>query len=285
MAMKHKNIIILICVIVILFLILLFTGRKPQTKPIITVEELRSIQICRPIDTTEIEIRDNGYQIIKPFNYQGDSATIAFLINNLKNLKLGEVISKRKEKFDDFEVGVNGIKIILKGKKEVSFYIGKYAGDYQNSYFRFENDDKVYLVSGMTKHQVNIKPDDWRDKTIMKIGKELIEKISIDDKEIIKKDTLWMHKDKIIEKNKIDGLLYTLSDLRATGFSDTASFQPRHKIKIFTAGGGEFGLEIGDKRDYNYFVKLSDKPTIFLLSEYTINNFLNLIPEQEKKRK
>ncbi len=284
MVTKHKNIIILICVIVVLFLILLFTGKKPQTKPIISIEELKSIKICRPIDTTEIEIKNNNYQIIKPFSYPGDSSTIAFLINNLKNLKLGEVISRRKEKFDDFEVGVNGIKISLRGRKEVSFYIGKYAGDYQNSYLRFENDDKVYLASGITKHQVNIKPDDWRDKTIIKIDKELIEKINIDDKEIIKKDTLWMYKDKVIEKNKIDGALFILSELRAIGFSDTASFQPRHNIKIFTTGGGEFRLEIGDKRDYNYLVKLPDKPTIFLVGEYTINNFLNLIPVQEKRK-
>ncbi len=282
--MKHKNFLILISIIFVLFLILVFTGRKSQKKPIISVADLSSIKICRPSDTTEIEIKDNKYLITKPFSYPGDSATIAFLINNLAKLKIGEVISKRKEKFEAFEVGDNGLKIMLKGKKEISFYIGKYAGDYQNSYLRFENDDKVYLASGITKHQVNIKPDDWRDKIIFRIDRELIEKISIDGKEILKKDTFWIYNEKIIEKNKIDGVLFTLSDLRAVGFSDTAGFQMRHNIKIFTSGGGEFNLEIGDKRDYNYLVKLSDKPTIFLVSEYTVNNFLNLIPGQDKKK-
>ncbi|MEO0095398.1 MAG: DUF4340 domain-containing protein [candidate division WOR-3 bacterium] len=283
--MKYKNLIILICVIVILLLILTLTGKKPQAKPIITVDELNTVLVCRPSDTTEIEIKNNNYQITRPFTYPGDSSAIAFLMNNLKNLKLGEVISRRKEKFEDFEVGEKGVKLILRGKKEIAFYIGKYAGDYQHSYFRFDNDDKVYLVSGINKHQVNIKPDDWRDKTILKVNQELIEKISIDDKEIVKKDTLWMYKDKIIDRYKIDVVLRTLSELRATGFSDTSSFRITHKIKIFTSSGIEFALEIGDKRDYNYLAKLPDKPTIFLLNEYTLNNFLNLIPAEEKKKK
>ncbi len=283
--MKYRNILILVIIIVILFLVLLLTSRKPSSPPLFSVAELQSIVICRPTDTTEIEIKENNYRIIRPFSYPGDSSTITFLLNNLKNLKLGEVISRRKEKFDDFEVGEKGTKLILKGKKEIAFYIGKYAGDYQHSYFRFANDDKVYLVSGLNKHQVDIKPDDWRDKRILKIDRELIEKISIDGEEIVKKDTLWLYKDRTLEKYKIDGVLYTLSDLRAVGFSDTSHFQPRHNLKIITTGGSEYTLEIGEKREYNYLVKLPDKTTIFLVSEYTINNFLNLVAEPEKKKK
>jgi len=283
--MKYKNIIILVCIIIVLLLITLMTGKKPQTRPIIPIDGLQTIIIQRQNDTTEIEIKNNNYQIVKPISYSGDSSTISYLIRSLQNLKLGEVISKRQEKFDDFEVGDNGIKLILKGKKETAFYIGRYAGDYQNSYFRFDKDNKVYLVRGLSKHQVDLKPDDWRDKRILKIDKELIEKISIDDKEIIKRDTVWLCGDKTIEKYKIDGVLFSLSDLRATGFSDTSTFQAKNRIKIKTSGGGEFILEIGEKRDYSYLVKLPDKPNIFLLSEYTVNNFFNLIAEQGKKKK
>lgn len=281
--MKYKNIIILICIIAILFLILVFTGKKPKTKSIIIAEELKTIVINRTTDTTEIEISNNNFKIVRPFSYPGDSSTIAFLINSLKNLKLGEVISRRREKFEDFGVGDRGIKIVLKGKKEIGFYIGKYAGDYQNSYLRFDNDDKVYLVEGITRHQFDIKPDDWRDKTIIKLDKNLIEKISIDGKEVIKKDTLWMYGEKTIEKHQIDGALNILSNLQAIGFSDTSKFVVRNKVRIFTSGG-EFNLEIGDKQNYNYMVRIADRPTIFLVSEYTVNNFLNLIPVEEKKR-
>lgn len=282
--MKYRNIIILLCIIFILLLIVIITGKKPEAKQVVSIEGLNTIVIQRQNDTTEIDIKDNNYQIVKPVSYPGDSSTILYLLNSLNNLKLGEIISRRREKFNDFGVGDSGIKIILKGKEETAFYIGRYAGDYQNSYFRFDKDDKVYLASGLSKHQVDIKPDDWRDKTILRIDKDLIEKITIDDKEIIKKDTLWLFGDRVIEKYKIDGVLHTLSNLRAIGFSDTSKFQVKNRIRVITSGG-EFILEIGDKQNYNHLVKLQDKSTIFLLNEYTVKNFLNLISEEEKKKK
>jgi|UniRef100_A0A7V3VTS9 hypothetical protein len=282
--MKYRNIIILICIIIVLLLTVIITGKRPQAKPIISIADIRTIIIQRPSDTTEIEIKDNGFRLVRPISYPGDSSTISFLLNNLKNLKLGEVISQRVEKFNDYGVGDSGIKVILKGKKEIAFYIGRYAGDYQNSYFRFDKEKKVYLVKGLARYQIDYKPDDWRDKRILKIDRNLIERIMIDDKEIVKKDTIWTCGEQVIEKSKIDGILHLLSDLRATGFSDTSTFVVKNRIKILTTSG-EFILEIGDKRDYSYLVKMPEKPTIFLLSEYTVNNFLNLIPGKEEKKK
>lgn len=282
--MKYKNILILTGIVVILLLIVLITGKKPETKSIISVDKLKTIRIERQDDTTEIEVAEGRYRVVKPIDYPADSAVVAGLLNSLKVATLGEVISKREEKFDDFEVGDKGIKIILKGDKDVAFYIGKYAGDYQNSYFRFFNEKKVYLVRGLNKYHVDKKVDDWRDKTIFKIDKSVMEKIAFDDKEIFRQDTLWFYKDSIIEKGKIEGVLNNFSNLRATGFSDTSGFQVKNRIKL-TAGGSEYLLELGEKKDYTYPVRLTGNNTIFLVSELIINSLTNLFPAEEKKKK
>ncbi len=280
--MKYRTIISMAIVIIILFAIVILTGQKPKARSIVSTEEIKGLRIERQSDTTEIEISGGGYRLRKPIDYPGDSGLIANLINGLKGLQLGEVISQRAEKFDDFEVGEKGIKLIIKNKRETAFIIGKYAGDYQHSYLRFVNDKKVYLVRGINKFLVDRSPDAWRDKTILRIDRDLIEKIWIEGKEIIKKDTLWLYGEEVIERQKVDNCLNLLSNLRANGFSDTATFVAKRWIKVFTRGG-EFTLEIGDKRDYNYLVKLLDKPTIFLLSEYTLESLLNLIPEKKSK--
>ncbi|MEO0106575.1 MAG: DUF4340 domain-containing protein [candidate division WOR-3 bacterium] len=280
--MKYRTLILMAIIVVILLAVVLLTGRKPEAKSIVSVEEIKKLRIERQTDTTEIEISNGGYRIVKPINYPADSSLVANLINSLKGLQLGEVISQREEKYDDFEVGEKGIRLIIKNKKDIAFILGKYAGDYQHSYLRFVDDRKVYLVKGINKFLIDRRPDDWRDKTILRIDRNLIERIVIDGEEIIKKDTLWFYGEQFLEKQKIDNILNLVSNLRASGFCDTATFIAKRQIKIFA--GGEYTLEIGDKRDYNYLVKLPDKPAIFLISEYIVNNFLNLISVEEKEK-
>uniref|UniRef100_A0A7C4XL43 DUF4340 domain-containing protein n=1 Tax=candidate division WOR-3 bacterium TaxID=2052148 RepID=A0A7C4XL43_UNCW3 len=274
--MKYRTIIILAGIIIILLLIVLFTGKKREPRYVISVEELKSIRIERPADTTEIEISPGGYRLIRPLEYSADSGLIANLLNGLKELQLGEVISQREDKYRDFEVDEKGIKLTLKGKKDIAFYIGKYAGDYLHSYLRFVQDKKVYLARGINKYQVNRSPDDWRDKTVLKLDRNSIAKIAFDEKEIVKRDTLWFYKDQQIERQKIDNILNLFSNLKANGFCDTAVFQKKYTIRIFA--GSEYILEVGEKKDYSYLVKLPDKQTIFLVNEYVINSLNEVLP-------
>ncbi len=282
--MKYRSIIILVCVIVLLLLVAVLTGKKPEPKNLVSIAEIKRIIIERPADTTEIDIAQGKFRLIKPIEYPGDSTAIAELLNSLQNLKLGDVISSREEKFNDFEVGEKAIKLILKGKRNIAFYLGRYAGDYMHSYLRFVNDKKVYLAKGISKFLLDKKPDDWRDKTILKIGKNLIEKIVIDGEEIIRQDTLWFYRDKLIEKYRIENVLNNLSNLRASAFLDTSAFLVEKHIKIY-AGGSEYIFDIGTKRDYNYPVRLSGNPTGFMVNDYVINSLTELIPQEEKKEK
>lgn len=281
--MKYRTIFILIGIIIVLLCVVLVTGRKPEVKTIVSVDKLKTIRIERKTDTTEIQITQENYRIVKPISYPADHEVVSELLNALKNLTIGEVISTREAKFDDFEVGENGVKVILKGEKEIAFYIGKYAGDYQNSYFRFVNEKNVYLAKGLNKYHVDKKLDDWRDKTILKIDRSLIDKFTFNDKEIYRRDTLWFYKDSTIEKNKIETVLNNFSNLRATGFSDTSSFLVKDRIKV-CAGTNEYILELGEKRNYTFPVRLADSNTIFLVSEWTLNNLVNLFSAEAKNK-
>ncbi len=73
---------------------------------------------------------------------------IAYLINILKDTDFGNIISDKKEKYENFNVDdKNSIKVIIKTiKKTIPLWIGKFTPDGNGCYVRLE-DGKVYIVT------------------------------------------------------------------------------------------------------------------------------------------
>lgn len=277
--MRYRNLYILIGIIILLLVVVLvYTGiEKGGTKSPFSAVDIKGIRIKRPTDTTEFTLIDGKWMLSKPLSYPADSSLMERLIADLDNLKIGEVISEREEKFGDFGVGDGGMKItLLYPKREVSFFIGGYAGDYEHSYLRFEGDNKVYLSRGLSKYTLDKKPDNWRDKSILSFDKENLKEIEIDGKRITRRDTVWVLDGVKIETKKISPVINMLSNLSADGFADTLSFQSRWKILLVLAEE-TIELKVGKKLDHRYPVRRDDFPTTFLVGEGQIERLRELI--------
>lgn len=279
MRRKLKNIYILVAIVAVLTLVIvLYTlSERTREKKVTYIPGIESIRIERGTDTVEIALTERPPMLTKPLPYLADSVLISRLIADIEALKIGEIISEREEKFKDFGVDEGGVKVkLISPQKEISFFIGKYAGDYEHSYLRFEGDDKVYLSKGLSKYSIDRDPNQWRDKTIFSFDKDGVIEITIGDKHIEKRDTIWVCGDSEVDKNSANSVLSLFSGFRADGFADILDFSPKVHIS-FILKGEVYNFELGDKINNQYPVRTQGKSTIFLVGEGRIEKLLKLI--------
>ncbi len=275
--MNYKKVYYLITVIIILIGLIVILGHKSGPRMLIGNQKLFGVIIERPRDTTEIKIAMGQAVLVKPINYPADSGFVSQMVNQLQHAELGEVISEREGRYKEFQVSDRDIKVTLKLKRPISFYIGKYAGDYQHAYLRFAGDKKIYLVRGISKFTFDRSPDDWRDKLIVSFDKEKVKKLVIRGKEIIKKDTLWYCEGKKLDKKEIAAVLGLFSNLHASGFIDTLKFEPEWSAEVYLENIS-YKLLVGEKcKKIYYAVKLAGLNPIFLVNEAFINRLTALI--------
>ena len=275
--MRYKKIYYLIGIIIILLIIIVILNRPRQPRLLLGNQKLSGIIIERPNDTTEIKITMGHAQLIRPIDYPADSGFVFRMVNQLRHAELGEVISEKENRYKDFEVSDKDMKVTLKTRRPISFYIGKYAADFQHAYFRFVGDKKVHLVSGISKYTFDRSPDDWRDKLIISFEKNDVTKLKIKGNEIVKKDTLWFLNEKEIDKNEMDTVLQLFSNLHASGFIDTLKFEPEWSAEVYLKDL-TYRLLVGKKcKKMYYAVKLEGLNPVFLVNEAFINRLTGLI--------
>lgn len=122
------------------------------------------------------------------------------------NLNVQRLVSRKKEKWETFEVGENSTRVTIfdDAEKLADFRVGKFGfpqGQQQGNgiqgmytYVRLTNEDEVYTSEGLIASHFNRSFDQWRDKTFLKVkeGVSRIDFIYPDSSFVLeKRDTLW----------------------------------------------------------------------------------------------
>ncbi len=105
-------------------------------------------------------------------------------LQSLMNLKPQRVLTKRKEKWNEFGVGDSTgthVRVMEGSSTKSDLWIGR-TGFSQSSgsgytYVRMEGEDEVYSVDGFLEGQFNLNFNDWRDKSFTRIKRDSIDKI------------------------------------------------------------------------------------------------------------
>ena len=223
--------------------------------------------------------------------FKCDKKLIEQFFEKIKNLRLIDIISENKERWQEFEVTeTSGIKVEF---LNVSFILGKMAYDWSHYYFRFTNKNEIWLSKGLERYFLDKSLNDWRDKTILSINSDEISEIEISslknkkkglEKMLLSKtsDYWLMNKKEKIEQEKINTLLNTLSSFYADDFSDEKQLKNIELVvKIKTIDGKNYEINAGDKKENKYLVKTNITDTLFVVYEYKIENF-NLLQKQKQ---
>src|SRR5687768_3233178 len=109
-----------------------------------------------------------------------DERSLENLLSEIHSLKPERVVSRKKEKWDDYHVGdTTAIQLVLYNANMndlASWHVGKEAQN--GTYVRAQNEDEVYIVEGHLGNQLLKDFAAWRDKSFLNVAKRSINKIT-----------------------------------------------------------------------------------------------------------
>jgi hypothetical protein len=253
--MKKLNSKILVIVLIALVSILLLSRllRAPSLesnlrKDLISLDTagVDEIKILTQKQAGEIKLSRQGTDW-KVANAELQNETDRGLVNSflgsIKSLKPLRLATRKKEKWEEFNVGEKGIHatVYSAGKKQADIIVGKtgfsQGGSY--TYVRLSDENETYAVEGFLESSFNRSYNDWRNKTILKLKKEDITAITYQypaDSGFVleRRDSVWYAANAVADKNKVDILLNQLTFKNLTEFQTgfIASEAPTITVKI-----------------------------------------------------
>jgi hypothetical protein len=235
------------------------------------------IEVKSPAVSIIVEKHGVEWDIIQPVNYKADQSYIGQIIHEFKNLEFKNVVSNKPEKHSLFQVDRSGTQFTIyeNGAEKVSIIFGKWTEGYSELYARRSNSDDVFLVEGVNNYLLNRSVKDWRDKAIFSTPKENVKEIQYQYGDtvfsIVLKDTSWyIGKDKT-RCSVVEGILSSLSNLRADDFIDS-TISPKITAMVVCA---DVQLRFSFNKAANkYYIQSSNSSQWFIQEPWRTNQIL-----------
>jgi hypothetical protein len=187
---------------------------------------------------TEVELVKKGedWQMTKPVEASAHSANVKSLLDNLKQLKVSELIDSGKTSYEKFKVGDSqGLHAVFsKGAGTVlDARFGENGGRGQMT--RLTGKDGVYAVKGYSSYLYDRETKGWRDTTIFKFEDTAVTSVSIENEHgiyaFVKDKDTWSGKHKEpkggalkdierFDESKVKDMLRAYKSLNADSFAE-----------------------------------------------------------------
>lgn len=219
-----------------------------------TENTTNKIAITKSGEEEKTITKENGTWKVNGFS--ASQKEIEDFFSALSELSVESLVSKNSENHANFEVTEeSGTMLVMEKDGLIStFIIGKRGATFSSFYIKTKKSDNVYEVSGTLKDKLSQSITAWRDKTIVNIPKERIQKIEIISKKdplvITKSEAIWsaerLGKTAILDETTANRLLAALNPLEATSFlneEEQKEFnETKDKTIIRVSGDGEKNL-------------------------------------------
>ncbi len=241
----------------------------------------------------ELEKKGESWELTKPVAFKASDTNVKSLLDNLKSLKVSEVIDPTKDGYQKY--GVSDDKAIhavfYKGKDVAQeFWFGD--GGSRGQMTRLAGKDGVYAVKGYSSYMVSRDLKGWRDLTIFKFEDKDAESVEVANENghfsfAIDKDA-WTGKvkepkaaaAKAIDKfdpEKVKDLLRAYKSLNAADFgdgktdADTGLGKPTAVVTIKMKGGAAtYELKVGGTAEgSNRWSKKNGSDQVFTISSWS----------------
>lgn len=224
----------------------------------------------------------NGNEEIFAAKSKVDSA-----IEKLAALKTNWPVATTASSHQRFEVSPDKFqrKIeLFNGENLVGeLYFGTSPG-FKKVHIRRAGDNEVYAQS-LNNYDFPVKGSEWLDKSILSANE--VKTINREDYQITKKDAVWQWASSIQPKNelnavKAESLGNALSSLRVLEVSDKKlDFSSDKVINLEVEGEKKWQYQFVEENN-NYYVRRSDRTSIFKLSQYEYNRIAEVSFEDLK---
>jgi hypothetical protein len=298
--MKIKQIVILLGIFVALFIIWLVFGRESldQPEPAASLfpdfksESVAKVELTQDDKTTVLQQDNSKWLVETSDNYPADETFTEDILSKVSEFKTDNLISDKPEKQSLFEVDSSGIEAKFSdssGNLIAHFFVGKMGTDYRSGYVRKADSNNVYIMDGNLRSMFGKESGEWRDKTIFDFSSGNVTKVTLasEAEKILLQLDVESNEWKLIEpeaanakKDVVDGILNSLSALKANDFADKKELkeydldEPKSLVSADLNDGTSKTLFIGKEESGKYYVKRADQETVFQVSKYTIDNQL-----------
>jgi len=269
-------------------------GERPRPIPKLKADDFDTLEVTKGGAATVIKKQGDGYQIVKPIDYPADKDAAKTGFEAIEKMEFNDILSAEKSRHNEFEVGDSGLRVaVKKGDKLLAdLRIGKNAND--ETMVRVEGKDEVWAAVKFFKYQLDKDTLGWRDKRIAKFEDRDTDKIEIDHRtrgRIVMSRPAptdasatpdWSvveaaMKVEPFDKRSATDVVTSFSTLVANEFVDNAKPEetglnpPENTITVSLRSGKQFRLLVGKKKDDdNTYVKMADKPQVFLVRKFMI---------------
>lgn len=260
-------------------------GRAPS-QPLALASEsstkLDSVMIAAKTDTVRLRGTASGWTVNgkEAMAEAGESLQKA-----LQDARIGELVSRNPDNFDRLGVADGEGRqatFFAGGKPETELIVGGSAGGPDGAYVRRPGEKAVYLLHGTLPNLVRRGVEDWRNKDIVSAARNDVHRIEFrypaDTFALARDSAAWRLEpgDVKAKPGEVTRVVGQLTSLRALGFAadsvvDTLSWaDAAGTVRLLGPDGASLGeLTFLKRADNGYYVRRSDKPTVYTVSKYT----------------
>ena len=262
--------------------------------PKLTAESFDSLEVTKGKAATTLKKAGDAYQIVKPMAYGADKDAAKLAFEAITKMDFGNIVSDQKSRQGEFELGDDGLRVaVKKGEKVVAdLRIGKTTN--QMTMVRLEGKNEVWAVSNLFKYQFDKDTSAWRDKTITTFEEKDAEQLEVATKSgakiVLRKPAPtdagpapdWQVVESSVKVEPFDksvatGVVSQLATWKANDFADEAKPEdtgldsPSLTATVTLRNGKQQTALVGNKKgEEDWYVKLADKPQVFLVKKYNL---------------
>lgn len=215
--------------------------------------------------------------------FDADASSARNVLELMGKLQADRMVSRKKEKWESFNVGEKSTNVsFFKGTDQLAnVHIGKsgfnqstggmYGGG-PYTYIRLSDEDEVYVVNSFLESTLNRPFSDWRDRSFLRIPKDLITKVAFtypaDSSFVIeKKDSVWVSAGRSLDKAKVEMFLGQLSSKNLNAFAEGFAPTLPAEVTISVQGAsGNLGTIEAWKQPTGWTLRSSQHNDIFFSS-------------------
>jgi hypothetical protein len=270
-------------------------GERPRPIPRLKADDFDTLEITQGGHPTVIKKQGDGYQIVKPIDYPADKDPAKTAFEAIEKMEFNDIIAAEKSRHKELEVAEDSLRVaVKKGDKLLAdLHIGKTAND--ETMVRVEGKDEVWAAVKFFRYQLDKDTLGWRDKHIARFEDRDADKIEVDHKtrgRIVMSrpaptDASALPDWNLVEaaagiepfdKRSATDLITGFSTLLANEFVDNAKPEetgldsPENTITASLRSGKQYRLLVGKKKgEDDTYVKMADKPQVFLVKKFTLD--------------
>ena len=269
-------------------------GERPRPIPKLKADDFDTLEVTKGGVTTVMKKRGDDYQIVKPIDYLADKESAKAGFETMEKIEFNDILSAEKSRQKEFEVDESGLRVVVKkgDKLLADLHVGKTAND--ETMVRLEGKDQVWATTGFFRYQLDKDTLGWRDKHISRYEEKDAYKIEVAHKTrgriVIERPAPsdggpapeWRVVESSInvepfDKRMATDVATTLSALAASEFADNAKPEetgldsPENTVTVSLRDGKQYRILFGKKKDDdNFYVKMADKPQVFLIRKFQV---------------